>query len=206
MGGRRVASDKKRALDAGATLIFVDESGFSLSPSLRCTWAPRGETPAITEHFIWKRMSAIGAVAWRPGEGTARLFFSPRPGNIDSTKLVDFLRNLRRHVTGPVVIVWDRLPAHRSRETTEHIKQQAKWLTVEYLPAYAPELNPVESLWSNLKSKHAANYPADTIAELNDHLRCSMRRVRRQPDIGLGFIKHATLIGDSEYLQLCKGQ
>ncbi len=96
----------------------------------------------------------------------------------------------RRHVTGPVVVVWDRLAAHRS------------WLTVEYLPAYAPELNPLEYLWSTLKGKDVANYPADSIEQLDGHLRRSVRRVRRRRDMGLSFIKHATLISDNEYLQL----
>lgn len=206
MAGRGLAAHKKRALDAGATLIFVDESGFSLSPSLRRTWAPEGETPVITEHFNWKRMSAIGAVAWRPGQPTTRLFLTLHPGNIDSSRSVDFLRNIRRHVRGPVVLVWDRLPAHRSRETLGHVQEQSTWLTVEYLPAYAPELNPVEPLWSSLKGKHAANYPADMIDELDAHLRRSIRRVRRCSDIGLGFIKHAQLMSDEEYMLLCKGQ
>ncbi|MEA3402459.1 MAG: transposase, partial [Armatimonadota bacterium] len=119
-------------------MIFVDETGFSLTPSLRRTWAPEGQTPVFTEHFNWKRLSAIGAVAWRPGEATTRLFLSPRPGSIRTPDVIEFLRNLRRHVAGPVVIVWDRLAAHRSRLTMEHVQQHASWLTVEYLPAYAP--------------------------------------------------------------------
>ena len=90
--------------------------------------------------------------------------------------------------------------------TTAHVAAQAKWLTVEYLPAYAPELNPLEYLWATFKGKDMANYPADNIAQLDDRLRRSVRRVRRQADMGLNFIKHAGLISEDEYLQLCKGQ
>ena len=151
-------------------------------------------------------MSAIGAVAWRPGGSTTSLFLSSQPGSIKSPEVIEFLRNLRRHVAGPVVVIWDRLTAHRSRETMAHVRAKAKWLTVEYLPAYAPELNPVEALWSTLKGKDMANYPADTISELDSHLRRSVRRVRRRRDMGLGFIKHAGLISEDEYLQLRKGQ
>ena len=193
-------------MDAGATVVFVDETGFSQRPSLRRSWAPEGQTPVLREHFNWKRLSVIGAVAWRPDEPTTRLFLSPRPGSIKTTEVLEFLRNLRRHVAGPVVVVWDRLAAHRSRRTMAHVQEQAHWLTVEYLPAYAPELNPLEYLWSTLKGKDVANYPADSIEQLDAHLRRSVRRVRRRPDMGLSFIKHAKLISDDEYLQLCKDQ
>jgi len=202
----RLAPHKKGAQANGATVIFIDETGFSQRPSLRRTWAPEGQTPVLQEHFNWQKLSAIGAVAWRPGEAATRLFLSPRPGTISTPEVVEFLRNLRRHVAGPVVIVWDRLASHRSGVTQAHVTAQAQWLSVEYFPAYAPELNPLEYLWATFKGKDVANYPADSIAELDEHIRRSVRRVRRRPDIGLNFIKHAGLISKREYLQLCKGQ
>jgi transposase len=206
VAARRLAARKKGALAAGATVIFIDETGFSQRPNLRRSWGPEGQTPVLKEHFNWKKLSAIGAVAWRSNEATTRLFLSPRPGSISTPEVVEFLRNLRRHVAGPVVVVWDRLGAHRSGLTMTHVTAQAKWLRVEYFPAYAPELNPLEYLWATFKGKDVANYPADSIAELDDHLRRSVRRVRRRTDMGLSFIKHAGLISEDEYLQLCKGQ
>jgi len=197
---------KKGAQAAGATVIFIDETGFSQRPNLRRSWGPEGQTPVLKEHFNWKKLSAIGAVAWRPGEAQTRLFLSPRPGAISTPEVVEFLRNLRRHVAGPVVVVWDRLGSHRSGVTQAHVTAQAKWLSMEYFPAYAPELNPLEYLWATFKGKDVANYPADSIAELDEHLRRSVRRVRRHADMGLNFIKHAGLISKREYLQLCKDQ
>jgi hypothetical protein len=136
----RLAAHKEGAKANGATVIFIDETGFSRRPSLRRTWAPEGQTPVLQEHFNWQKLSAIGAVAWRPGEAATRLFLSPQPGSIRT-----------------------------------------------------PE-------------KDVANYPADSIAEPDEHIRRSVRRVRRRPDIGLNLIKHAGLISKREYLQLCKGQ
>jgi len=186
-------------------VIFIDETGFSQRPNVRRTWAPKGETAVFKEHFNWKRLSALGAIAWRPGEATTRLFLSPRPGSITTPEVVEFLRNLRRHVAGRVVIVWDRLGAHRSQVTKAHVADQARWLKVEYLPAYAPELNPLEYLWATFKGKDVANYSPDSMHELDHRLRCSVRRVRRR-DLGLSFIKKAGLISKAEYLRLCKDQ
>jgi len=172
---------------------------------VRRTWAPKGQPAVFKEHFNWKRLSALGAIAWRPGEAKTRLLLSPRPGSITTPQVVGFLRHLRRHVAGPVVLVWDRLGAHRSKVTQAHLTAQARWLKVEYLPAYAPELNPLECLWATFKGKEVANYSPDRIPELDHRLRCSVRRVRRR-DLGLSFIKKAGLVSRSEYSRLCKGQ
>jgi transposase len=202
----RLAAHKKGAKRNGATVIFIDETGFSQRPSVRRTYAPRGQTPVLKEHFNWQRLSAIGAIAWRPGQCQTRLFLSPRPGSIKSPEVVEFLRNLRRHVRGPVVLVWDRLASHQSGVTKTHIVAQASWLTVERFPAYAPELNPLEYVWATLKGKDVANYSPDSIAELDGHVRRSIRRLRRRDEMGLNFIKHAGLISEREYKRLCKGQ
>lgn len=186
-------------------MIFIDETGFSQRPNVRRTWAPQGQGAVAEEHFNWQRLSALGAVAWRPGQAETRLFLSPRPGSITTPEVVEFLHNLRRHVAGPVLIVWDRLGAHCSKVTRAHLTAQARWLKVAYLPAYAPELNPLEYLWSTFKGKDVVNYSPDSIHELDHRLRCSIRRVRRR-DMGLSFIKRAKLISEKEYLRLCKDQ
>jgi transposase len=186
--------------------VFLDESGFSQRPSVRRTWAPRGQTPVLREHCTWKRLSSIGAIAWRPGQPDTRLFLSLRPGAINSDEIIGFLGNLRRHIRGSVVLIWDGLPAHRSRQVTKHTDAQRQWLTVERLPGYAPELNPVEALWSALNAKTMANYSPDTLGELGGQLRSGIRRLRRRDSIGLNFIKHAGLISKHQYRQLCKAQ
>jgi len=199
-----LAADKKGALQTGATIVFVDESGFSQRPSVRRTWAPRGQTPLLREHFNWKRLSAIGAIVWRPDEARTRLFLSLCPGSVDSDKAVAFLQNLRRHVRGKVALLWDGLPAHRSGKVKQHIASQDHWLMVERLPAYAPELNPVEALWSAINAKATANYSPDTIDELDAQLTSAVRLLRRKAHTGLNFVKHAGLISQDECLELCK--
>jgi transposase len=197
---------KRKARANGATVVFMDETGFSLRPNVRRSWGPRGRPPYYKEHFNWKKLSAAGAIAWRPGQADTRFLLSVRPGSFKSPEIIEFLRNLRRHIRGKVVLVWDGLPCHRASDTQKHIADQADWLTVERFPAYAPELNPLEYLWTTLKAKDLANYTPDTIAELADHVERGMGRVRRRDLIGLGFIKHASLMSKREYLRLCKGQ
>ena len=141
-----------------------------------------------------------------PGSRWTRLFLSLRPGAIDSPAAVSFLRNLRRHLRGPVVVLWDGRPAHRSRLVQAYLRTQAHGLTRERFPAYAPELNPVEGLWADLKSHASANYAADTIDELDQHLQGATRRLRRRDGRGLGYLKHTGWVGEQEYRQLCEDQ
>jgi len=157
-------------------------------------------------NFNWKRLSAIGAIAWRPGQDHPRLLLSLRPGAVTAEEAVEFLRNLHRHLRGPVVVIGDGLPAHRSRRVTEFAQRQAPWLQLVRLPAYAPELNPVDYLWAHLKNGSTANYAPDHLGELERHLRGATRRLRRRDHIGLGYLKHAGLLDSCESTRLCKGQ
>ena len=178
----------------------MDECGFSQRPHVRRTWAPQGQTPVIHDHFNWKRLSATGALAWRPDQDDTRVFLSLRPGALDTEDALEFLCNLRRHLRGPVVVLWDGLPAHRSRRVAEYARTQAHWLRLVRLPAYAPELNPVEGLWAQLKAGASANYAPDSLGELEGHLQQATRRARRRDHMGLGYLHHAGLLDPPEYV------
>lgn len=147
----------------------------------------------IEDHMNWQRLSVIGALAWRPGEPRTRLLFLLRPGSVKSPDVLDFLRSLRRHVRGWVVLLWDGLAAHRSAVVRDHIHSQRHWLRVEHFPSYAPELNPVEQLWANLRRQELANHAADDLHDIRQRIADAESRLRRR-DLGLGFIEHSGLI------------
>jgi transposase len=115
--------------------------------------------------FNWKRASMAAALCIRPGGGGSRIAFHIQHGSYDTGTLVVALDELRRFLDGEkATLIWDGLPAHRSRKMGDWINQQRSWLVVERLPAYAPDLNPVEGVWSNLKGMELANSPASTSA------------------------------------------
>ncbi len=114
-------------------------------------------------------------------------------GAIRSPQVVRFLQHLRRHIRGPVVLLWDGLHAHRSLVTRAYIEAESAWLTVHRLPAYAPELNPVEGLWAWFKGTAAANLCPDGLAPVRRQLRLGRRRLGRHPDRLRGFLHKAGL-------------
>jgi transposase len=86
---------------------------------------------------------------------------------------VEFLRHLLRHIGGNLLVVWDRLPSHRSRLVREFVAEQGGRLELEYLPAYAPELNPVEYLWGYWKQHEMANLCPESLWDLSVHARAA---------------------------------
>ena len=189
----------------GAWIVHLDESGFSQRPSIVRTWAPRGQTPIMRIAFNWKRLSVTGALAVAPDLSRVRTFLSPKLGNVDGPATMAFLRSLRRHIHAPVLLVWDRLPAHVSRLTRDWIVSQRQWLEGEWLPPYAPELNPVEYLWSHLDSTRLANFAPDDLAHLEAQVRRGIRQVRRADHLAFAFLKHSALYPEL-YTVLCETQ
>src|SRR5215472_13337797 len=98
----------------------------------------------------------------------------------------------RLSVAAALAFRWDGLPAHRSRRMRDYLAQQRRWLTVERLPAYAPDLNPAEPLFGNVKGGELANHGGD-LPLLAAALRSGMARVRRRPDLARAFLQHAGL-------------
>jgi transposase len=112
---------------------------------------------------------------------------------VKSAEVVDFLQALLRHIPGPLLIVWDRLSAHRSRITRDFITTQGERLGLEYLPGYAPELNPVEYIWGYWKQHQLPNVCPKDYWDLNETARRTLKRMRRRPRLITAFWKQAEL-------------
>ena len=175
-------------------ILFEDESGVSLLPSVRATWAPRGQTPVLRHHFAWKRLSMAGVLAYEPDGSDAHLVFQLRSGAYNDELLINFLAEVHEHERKRlVVLIWDGLPSHRSRRMLEWIASQGDWLNIERLPGYAPELNPIEQVWSNVKSQELANLCADTIGEVSEAAQDGLDRISSDARLCFAFLRHTGL-------------
>ena len=157
---------------------------------MRSTWAPRGKTPVLRHRFSWKRASMAAACCYRSDGTAAELVFRMRAGSYDEDSLISFVGELHAHLAGKkVTLLWDGLPSHRSRKMARYLASQRRWLVVQRLPAYAPELNPVEKLWANLKGAELANLCAETLDEPIRAARRGVERVRNDEDLLFGFLE-----------------
>ena len=174
--------------------MFEDESGVSLLPSVRATWAPRGQTPVLRHPFNWKRLSLAAALVYEPDGSDAHLVFELRSGAYNGETLIEFLEDLHQLQRGRrLLLLWDGLPAHRSRCMADWLDDQRSWLSVERLPGYAPELNPTEQVFGNLKSAELANLCRTTIAEIQAIAEDGLDRIGTDAQLCFAFLRHTGL-------------
>jgi hypothetical protein len=129
-----VARHLKKAQAEGRTIILIDESGISQRPAPVRTWPLRGETPVLQYNFNWDTLSAVAGITFY------NFYFRLYQGLVKSAEVVDFLQAPLRHIPGPLLIIWDRLSARRSKVTRDFLTGRGERLRVEYLPGRAPEL------------------------------------------------------------------
>ncbi|MFH1417667.1 MAG: IS630 family transposase [Planctomycetota bacterium] len=146
----------KKARRSDRSIVFIDESGFMLQPVVRRTWAPRGQTPV---HHSWDRhdrLSAISALTVSPRRRRLGLYFDIHEHNIGTEEVESFICWLQRRFPNGIILVLDRLSAHRSA-AKRLVARYGCRVDVEWLPPYAPELNPVEQVWDHTKYADLAN-------------------------------------------------
>lgn len=162
-----MAPGKKNAWRLKAGIVFLDESGLLMAPLVRRTWAPVGHTPIIYQRTRSReRVSMIAALTVSPRRRKVGLYFCLLSNeNVVTHNLLRFLRQLRRQLGTPILVVWDRLNVHRSAWTK--ISRRNRSVHSAFLPPYAPELNPVEPFWAYLKMNPLANHAAHDVEELH---------------------------------------
>ncbi len=165
-----------------------------LTPTVRRTYAPRGQTPI---HRCWDRrdrISAISAITVSPKRRRIGLYFHLLADNqnVRAEQVIEFLRLLRRQLRRPLTIIWDRSNVHRARVVREFLSKHRSVVTTHF-PAYAPELNPDEGVWSYTKFARMANYAAADVNDLRRAIVRELGRLRKRPDILASFIQHSKL-------------
>ena len=142
-----VRLNSKKAKQEGRVILYVDESACYLLPMLRLTWAPRGQTPVLREQAGRDHLSLIAAIA-----PNGRIYVAGQDQSFTGEDIVWFLGQLcGRYRKRDLLIIWDGAAIHRSEAVKNLLSERPGRVHLERLPAYSPELNPVELVWSQLK-------------------------------------------------------
>lgn len=182
MGGAQ-----KKAHREHRTLVLVDETGHSFRARTGSTWARRGCTPVLRRLSKRREVSSICGISLK-GKLVARHY----KGSIDSALLIRSLRHFQRHFGRRLLIVWDRLNAHRSAVTQAFLDRQGGQIAIAFLPPYAPELNPEEQCNAWVKREMQNILPL-SIEELHAEARRTFRRLQHRPEMIVNFFDHAGL-------------
>jgi len=165
-----------------------------MAPIVTRGWAKRGCTPSVYQRTrSHEKVSVIAAICVSPDRKRVKLFFALyQKHNINSTTICEFLKQLKRHIRAHIMLVWDRLKAHISKQTKKFFGKHVRIHPI-LLPPYAPELNPVECFWSYLKTKPLANFAPEDIENLYKAALHAGRSVQRKEILLRSFIKHSGL-------------
>jgi transposase len=140
-----------------ALLLFGDEASFAQWGSLSYTWAPKGEQPEVPTSGKRKGYKVFGLIDYFSG----RLFYKGHEGRFNAESsaafLLDVLAQTRRHV----VVIQDGARYHTSQAMSAFFKAHKARLTIEQLPSYSPDFNPIEHLWKKVKKEatHLKYFP-----------------------------------------------
>jgi len=140
-------------------------------------------------NFNWKKLSAAAGLTFR------NFYFRLYPDAVRGPEVIDFLKALVRHIRRPLLVVWDRLPAHRSALVREFLAYSDGYIETECLPPYAPELNPVEYIWAYWKQHQLPNVCPKDYWELDARARQALRCMRK-PRLVTAFWKQSSLCLD----------
>jgi transposase len=171
-------------------VLFLDETGLMLQPLVRRTWAPRGERPVM---YCWDRRDRLSVIAGLTLSARRRrvgFYFAIHQHNVKTPEVEAFIRRVRRQVGRPLIVVMDRLPAHRS--AARRLASDGRF-AFEWLPAYAPDLNPVEPAWSQSKYGDLANYVPGDVLDLEIEAQLSLEDTRANQNLLRSFFQAARL-------------
>ena len=176
-----------RARRQGATILFLDESFKQSAPNVRRTWWLEGIRPEIrVRERDRMKLSLISAVGVK-GE----LYFQIHEESIDGGRVIEFLEHLLRDVPGRIMLLWDNGTIHRRKDVKQFLWDQRKRLETRRFPAYAPELNPDELVWSALKYQRLSNWCPRTEEEIREGVERELGWLQAHPDFVASCIQHA---------------
>ncbi len=163
-----------------------------LQPVVRRTWAPRGQTPIQYSWDRHDRLSVISGITVSPLRRRLGLYFQVHSDNINFEKVMVFITLLHHRLRRKFILVLDRYSAHRKGVRLMQAKHP-DWFEVAWLPAYAPELNPVEMVWNHTKYADLANFIPEDVQDLRRSVAASIEDTRTQTQLLRSFFQYAGL-------------
>jgi transposase len=166
----------------GATVYFADEAGIRSDHHAGTTWAPVGQTPVVTATGARFSVNMISAVT---PKGTLR--FAVFEGATTAKSFIEFCKRLLHDAPGPVYLIVDGHPCHRSKAVSAYVASTGGRLKLFFLPGYSPELNPDEWVWKNVKNDRIARSGVTSKADLKARAVGALRRLQKLPGLVRAF-------------------
>ena len=184
-------------MEGHVTLVFLDESGFNTTPHVSRTWAPIGCTPSFRHPFTWHKLSVISAVTSK-----GQMFFRiHKKRSVKDVDIINFLRQMLKQIEGRIILYLDGLPQHRSKKMKKFLSKHDR-MEVRKLPAYSPDMNPDEGVWSYIKTRMLPNLSIRSANDLKEKVKLSLHRLQKRKDLIISFLLHSELTWEEEIREM----
>jgi transposase len=179
---------RELAAQVGARIYFADEAGVRSDYHAGTTWAPVGQTPVVATTGDRFGVNLISAVTAK-----GKLRFAAYEGSLNGPVFIDFCRRLLHDAPGPVFLVLDGHPVHRSKAVKQFADATGGQLRLWFLPGYSPELNPDEWVWKNIKHDRIGRAGVTSPEDLKAKALAALHRLQRLPHLIQGFFRDPNL-------------
>lgn len=175
---------EKKAVEEGRIILYSDECGVYLLPFVQTTWAPKGQTPQICEQYSYDHLSIMAALS-----PTGNLVYWCRKASFNGVAVADFLAwSADCYRRSRLIFIWDGATIHHGVPVRSFLTECPGKIHLEKLPAYSPELNPVELLWAYLKKK-MANQVFLNLKELQRAVEMELQKIKKNRTLIRSFFK-----------------
>lgn len=178
----------RQAKKSGATVYFADEAGIRSDHHAGTTWAPVGKTPVVKTTGARFSLNMISAVT---AQGLLR--FTTFTGTLTAEKFIGFCTKLMADAAGPVFLIVDGHPVHRSRKVKDFAAASNGMLRLFQLPGYSPQLNPDEWVWKNIKHDRVGRAEINGPDQFKNLAIAALRRLQKLPHLIRGFFRDPDL-------------
>jgi putative transposase len=165
-----MAAHQKKARRRGANLLLMDESGLLMAPLVRRSWAPKGHPPVIRQKGGFREKVSVAGALWLPPsrDRLGLAYQTMVNGYFTNVEVAEFIGCAVEGLPGPVIAIWDGGSMHKGGPIRELVEQSGGRLDIESMPSHAPELMPVEQLWTWLKYDRLCNFAPENARQLNE--------------------------------------
>jgi transposase len=175
---------KRRARARGAELFFLDEAGIRSDAALQRTWGAKGQTPVVKTSGQRQSINAISAVT-----ALGAFWYAVYSGRLNAGLFKEFLRAFLRRRRRPVFLVVDGHPAHKAKLISNYVQETKGRLEIHFLPGYAPDLNPDEFVWNNIRQHGTSKTPLRKNESLRKRMEFDLERIKRDKPLVRSFFR-----------------
>jgi len=179
---------KKYAKKQGAEIFWLDEASIRSDDPLQRTWGEKGKTPVVKTSGQRQSINAISALSNKGG-----FWYHVYQGKFTADKCIGCFQRFLRNRTSPIILIVDGHPVHKSKKVMDYIESLEGRLEIVFLPPYAPDLNPDELVWNQMRNIGTSKKPLKKGESLMNRAILDLESIKRNKKLVRSFFKEKTV-------------